>query len=430
MSTLTFDTNRLYTTKEVSDIIGIPTPTIHGWISRGWIQPTGKSGKNLTFDAATCERIAELRAAKGKPAPATMTVPTMPSMVSALALVKAAETASADGHRYWATGTLGGAPTGDLTFGPIALPAIEDNTADGQSHVPAADPNFSFDSGEAVVLANALDKAEPTWIYGPSGSGKTSGIKQMASLTNWPLYRINMHADVSSADFVGTTEVVIDKETGNAVTQFVDGVLIQAMLNGGILLIDEVTATPAHILLVLQAVLERADNPHGLWADGKTHCTFVNSANGGETIHAHPRFRIIVTDNTNGQGDVTGAFAGTNVMNEATRSRFTQWLHKDYPAEGAWRKMLKAKCGIDAETAKAIVGIAVDVNKGSAQLGSTTVTSNMVINPRDTLAVARLAKTFGDVGIAFKVGVVNSMNPTDPDRQFIVDLIKAKLTGK
>jgi midasin (ATPase involved in ribosome maturation) len=206
-------------------------------------------------------------------------------------------------------------------------------------------------------------------------------------------------------------------------------VLPQAMVNGGILLIDEVTATPAHILLVLQSVLERAENPAALWAAGKAHTTFGNSMNGGETIHAHPRFRIIVTDNTNGQGDVTGAFAGTNVMNEATRSRFTMWLHKDYPAEGAWRKMLRNKIGVDSDTAKAIVGVAMDVNKGSAQLGATTVTNNMVINPRDTLAVARLCLRFGDIGIAFKVGCINSMNPGDPDRQFVTDLIKAKLTG-
>ena len=431
LTKITVDPSSDYTTKEVSALTGIPVPTIHGWISAGKVLNTGKRGRHLTFDAPMVEAMIAIRLT-GVSVTKTGAPPRKKAVASATlaASVKESLLAGPDvpaGHVAWNVGTPTG-PKKSETFGPFDIDVVRDNTEEGASMVPSLDPDFVFDAGEEVVLANALKSAEPTWAYGPSGSGKTSGIRQICALTNWPLYRINMHADVSVADFVGTTEVVIDPETGNAVTKFVNGVLIRAMLNGGVLLIDEVTATPAHILLVLQAVLERAENPAELWAEGRTHTTFLNSQT-GETIHAHPRFRIVVTDNTNGQGDVTGSFAGTNVMNEATRSRFTQWLYKSYPEEAAWRSMLRAKTGVSAEVARAIVDVAVDVNKGSAQLGANVVTSGMVINPRDTLAVARLAKTFGDVGIAFKVGVVNSMNPGDPDRVFATDLIKAKLTG-
>ena len=426
----TLDPNTDYTTSDISSLLGIPVPTIHGWVARGLVLPYGKKGKANVFTAAEVAKMETLRNNGGATVEAVKMIETSsPVHGAALSIITGEEKTPAPlppGHRYWNQGKSEGTSE-EVEFGPIKLNTVVDNTEDGQSHVPALDPHFSFDSGEAVVLANALKRAEPTWIFGPSGSGKTSGIKQIAAVTNWPLYRVNMHADVSVADFVGSTEVVIDPDTGNAITKVVDGVLPQAMLNGGILLIDEITATPAHILLVLQAVLERAENPEELWANGESHTTFVNTINGGETIHAHPRFRIIVTDNTNGQGDITGSFAGTNVMNEATRSRFTMWLHKEYPSTGAWRAMLRNKTGVDAETAKAIVGVAQDVNKGSAQLASQTVTNNMVINPRDTLAVARLVKSFGDIGVAFKVGVINSMNPGDPDIQFVTDLIKAKL---
>lgn len=373
---------------------GIPVPTIHGWVHAGKIEKSGKRGRHVTFSASTVEKMLELRNENGAS-----------PEVGAVKLTPEPEV---------------------FTFGPFNVPKIAKNTREGAGMVPRLDPEFVFEPGESVILANALVNAEPTWIYGPSGSGKTSGIKQMCAILNWPLYRINMHADVSSSDFVGTTEVVIDEDSGNAVTAFVDGALLRAMRNGGVLLIDEVTATPAHILLVLQAVFERVEDPKASWEAGLPHTTFLNSQT-GETIKAHRNFRIIVTDNTNGQGDTTGAFAGTNVMNEATRSRFSQWLYKDFPTADVWKGLLVAKAGVSEKEADAIVGVAMDVNKGSAQLGAQVVTSGMVINPRDTLAVARLARTFGDVGIAFKVGVVNAMTPTDPDRTFVVDLIKAKL---
>lgn len=420
-----------YTTKEISTLLDIPVPTVHGWVGRGEFTPVGKRGKANIFTGVDVLKMAEYRnTAPKKATKAKAVVPASPVVHAAVLSVVSEPTPSAlpEGHAKWFTGTEDGGREAEVVpFGPISLPVVRDNTVVGQGMVPSVDPNYSFDAGEAVVLANALQNAETAWIYGPSGSGKTSGIKQIAGILNWPLFRINMNGDFTVDDFVGTTEVVTDPKTGNAVTKFVAGPLINAMRHGGILLIDEVTATPAHILLVLQAVLERAEDVHGEWAAGRSHTTFVNTANGGEVIHAHPRFRILVTDNTNGQGDITGAFAGTNVMNEAFRSRFTMWLHKGYPTAGAWKKMLVSKTGIDADTAKVIVDVALDVNKGSAQLGATTVTSNIVVNPRDTLAIARLHRTFGDIGIAFKVGSINAMNPGDPDRQFMTDLIKAKL---
>lgn len=437
LTTIVVDPSRTYTVREAHELTGIPTPTIHAWIGRGEIREAGRDGRRLYFDASTVSKMIEMRMASGprsSAGPARKKVIEAP--VEAAVVVTstvAPPAAEIDGgeegkHLRWNVGSHDGLPDETISYGPIDLAVIRDNTVAGQSMVPESDPHFNFDAGEAVILANALANAEATWIYGPSGSGKTSGIREMCATINWPMYRVNMHADITVDDFVGTTQVVIDEETGNAVTRFENGVLVEAMLNGGCLLIDEVTATPAHILLVLQAVLERPTDPHDCWSKGKTHAKFYNSQT-GQTIHAHPRFRIIVTDNTNGQGDITGSFAGTNVMNEAMRSRFTMWLHKEFPSRGNWTKMLRDKCGVTSAVASAIVGVAIDANKGSSQLGAMTVTNSMVINPRDTLAVARLARTFGDVAIAFKVGVINSMNPSDTDRTFLSDLIKTKLTG-
>ena len=316
-----------------------------------------------------------------------------------------------------------------LNFGPINIAPNETNTVEGQSMVPDIDERFKMAQDEGVILANALLNAENTWVWGMSGIGKTSGIKQMCALLNRPLYRITTSGDLSLDDFVGSPQVVVDEASGQAVTRFVYGRLIKAMLNGGVLMIDEVTGAPPHVLMALQEVTEPCDNVHEVWKAGKAHATYVCTANEGETIHAAPGFRVVVTDNTNGQGDVQGLFAGTNTMNEAFRSRFSQWYEKTFPTKVVWRQIITGKTGLDTSLASKLVEIAQEVNRGSAALDSKNITNNMIINPRDTLAIARHIKVYGAVSRAFKVGLLNSLHKSDPDRMFLSDLIR-NIVGK
>jgi cobaltochelatase CobS len=246
----------------------------------------------------------------------------------------------------------------------------------------------------------------------------------MCAILNWPLFRLNLSGDISLDDVVGTTQVRTEASSGQAITEFAYGRMIQAMLHGGVLLLDEFSAASPHVLMALQEVLEPCTNPHEIWAAGKAHATYVCTANRGETIHASPRFRVVVCDNTNGQGDLSGRFAGTNVMNEATRSRFTQWHYKGFPPRAEWRRMLQRKSGVSREVASKIIEFAAKINEGSAALGAKVVTSEVVINPRDTLAIARLTAAYGDVGRALRVAKVNGMRPGTDDYQFLLDTVR------
>lgn len=306
-----------------------------------------------------------------------------------------------------------------VTIGPIMADRLDRDAlpAEAIAMIPEPDPEHVLEPGNSVVLANAFAGDVPTWLWGPTGGGKTSSIEHMAGILNWPVWRVNMHADFLWDDFVGTTEVVTDPITGQAITRPVDGPLILAMLYGGILLIDEITATPAHLLMGLQAVLERRDG---------VPVRFVNTRT-GDVVEAHPNFRVMVTDNTNGRGDLRGAHIGTNVMNTAFLNRFNQWVHQSYPPKDAWVKIIEKKGQVNAEVAAKIHLVAETVNKGSALLGATTITSNLVVSPRDTIAVAKLAVAFGNVAVAFNVSMVHGLEPSGPDYQFLKDCVRNTL---
>jgi len=429
--------SKVLTTRSFASACGVSTGKVIGWVAAKRLHPIHAEGARKYFaiaDIVPCRELAHasmtpetaelweaalpsdleveamVEELEGDGAPEPTPEPTPEDLVTEIAVLAAADEVMRIRRPASITPDTGRA----LKFGPITLPQVNTLTREAQQLMPSADPHYEFDAGEAVVLANALSNDLPTWAWGPTGSGKTSGAKQMCALLRWPMLRCNMHADFSVDDFVGTTEVTIDKETGNAVTAWVDGVLIQAMLTGAVLLIDEITLTPSHVLMALQGVLERAPGQP---------VTFPNTRN-NETIVAHPRFRIIVTDNTNGQGDMTGAHIGTNVINEATRNRFIQWLHKVYPAPKAWKSMLINKTGISSTVADQILKVAAAVNKGSAMLSAKAVTSNLIVSPRDTLAVARLAVSFGNLKAAFSVGMVNAIDPTSPDHQFLKDTVR------
>jgi hypothetical protein len=86
--------------------------------------------------------------------------------------------------------------------------------------------------------------------------------------------------------------------------------------------------------------------------------------------------------------------------------------------------MLQRKSGVSREVASKIIEFAAKINEGSAALGAKVVTSEVVINPRDTLAIARLTAAYGDVGRALRVAKVNGMRPGTDDYQFLLDTVR------
>lgn len=134
--------------------------------------------------------------------------------------------------------------------------------------------------------------------YGGYGSGKTTGIIQYAARTGWPLYEVEGTQETSfQLDLLGR----VNPATG----AFVSGPLREALLNGGIFLLNEADALqPAELIAFYELIT------HG-----------VELAETGEWLEPHKLFRCVFTFNNGGITGLSG-YRGTTSLSDALIDRF------------------------------------------------------------------------------------------------------------
>jgi cobaltochelatase CobS len=163
------------------------------------------------------------------------------------------------------------------------------------------------------------------FITGPKGIGKSTTVEQYYSRMNKPVFRVSGHERLEVSDLIGNMYLKDGK------TEFSYGPLTLAALTGGIFLFDEADACPPEVLVGLHGILEMGHQ-------------FVIPENNSEIIPMKQGFRVIVTGNTAGGGDMNGEFAGTVIQNSATMDRFN-FLQWNYPPEAAELAILKMALG-------------------------------------------------------------------------------------
>lgn len=177
--------------------------------------------------------------------------------------------------------------------------------------VPSPLPSFvAFGDYEMVKAIIASRKFHPGYMPGPSGIGKTVMVRQACAELGREYIRVNITTETDEDDLIGGFRL------RNGETVFDMGPVLVAMIRGAVLLIDEIDKASPKIMC-LQPILE--GEPITLKKIGIT----VTPADG---------FTVIATANTKGQGDDTGKFITSTIMDEAFLERFPVWVECGYPS--------------------------------------------------------------------------------------------------
>ncbi len=244
--------------------------------------------------------------------------------------------------------------------------------AEPSEYVPNQNPNYVFRKGLFRDITNFLMRpyGHALWLTGPTGSGKTSIVLEVAARLNWGVQSVTCNSRMEFDDLVGRMQIVAVPGETSPRCQFVYGSLARAMKFGHIFILNEVDLADPGQLSGFNDILE-----------GRT---LTVTGNGGEVITPHPKFRVVVTANSRGAGDDTGAYCGVQTQNIAALDRY-RVLEVDYLPNQVEENLLKKvfKNSIAEEIVAGMVKVANDIRSafngtGKYQLSSTMSTRTLV----------------------------------------------------
>ena len=144
-------------------------------------------------------------------------------------------------------------------------------------------------------------------------------VEQVCAQLKRECVRVNITVETDEDDLLGGFRLL------NGETVFHKGPVVDAMERGAVLLLDEVDLA-SNKILCLQPVLE------GKGVYLKKINQWIKPADG---------FTVVATANTKGKGSDSGAFIGTNILNEAFLERFAITLEQEYPKNTVELRIVK-----------------------------------------------------------------------------------------
>ena len=164
----------------------------------------------------------------------------------------------------------------------------------------------------ALMILHSFYFNEPVLLVGETGCGKTRICQTIASVLNRELVIVNCHLNTESSDFLGSLRPCRDlSQEDHKPFQWVDGPLVNAMDQGSILLIDEISLAEDGVLERLNSVLESSRSLYLM-----EQCDLSGEIGGGvRQVTAHQHFQIVATMNPGGD-------YGKRELSPALRNRY------------------------------------------------------------------------------------------------------------
>jgi cobaltochelatase CobS len=227
-------------------------------------------------------------------------------------------------------------PPDEVRIGSIALPV---NSGNPSPFIPPEQVYIAPSQGYLEKLAYAVSRNLPALLIGETGVGKTLAVRYLAWKTRNGLRRLNLNGATTVDEFLGK---MLINEQG---TYWVNGVLVDCMLAGDWILLDEINACLPEIAFCLHSLLD----------DDRM---VVLMEYDGRIVRPHPGFRLFASMNPSEEG----RYGGTKTLNEALLDRFPVVIRMDYLSEDEEVLAVVAQSGnSDEDLVRKMVRAANDV---------------------------------------------------------------------
>lgn len=281
---------------------------------------------------------------------------------------------------------------------PVTVFKPEDWDEKIQIFVPAKDdPELEgYEPQKEAVeqLVSGIEAGDRISISGPTGSGKSSMVKYVCQQLVRPFVRLNMNGDIESSALFG--QLVVE----SGATVWKHGPATEGIMYGAVVTIDEWTVMPPEITMNFQNPLERG---------GFLFLKEKPGASKEKVIIPHKETRYVFCDNTTGQGDDTGAFAGTNVQNTATLDRFEMAIHLDYLGVDHELAVIMSRVpALDKMLAKKMIQYA-----GQIRSAYDKTEMGLTMSPRTLINWGRKVLQYGSCKTALTYCFLNKLRDSD-----------------
>lgn len=254
--------------------------------------------------------------------------------------------------------------------------------------IPTFKHDIWFPEEQARAIGIALKENISCLLIGETGTGKTSAVRELAFLRKQPYVRVNLHGYTSPDELIGS------KSASQGSTYFEKGVIIKAMEEGAILVVDELNAATPDCMFIFHALL-----------DDDRKITLQT----GEVVKPHPEFRFFATMNPD--------YEGTKSINRAFMDRFGIVLHIDHMSPDKEEQYLVER-GIDAANAHNMVLFATSYRAAHKEGKTLTYCST-----RSLLQWGDLIKTGMSLEDAFIYAVAGKAR--QDEKQALMDVFSA-----